>query len=113
MHRPVERARPAPCADRAVGGGEAGAGARREHHGARAPGGHAAALEAQMRRLAVRGQVHGTFVGRHGLPGERRLLHGQALRPQKAYVGGDQVAGAEPHHVAGHQLAYGELVFGR
>ncbi len=45
-----------------------------------------------------------------GLSREERLVHEEVARLEDPAVGGDEVARAEPHHVARHDLAHGQLV---
>lgn len=112
MHRPVERAGHA-LARTALGGGEAGVRPGRQDDSGAAARCHAAALETQV-RLVERpapglGRVHGILRHRRRLARQRRLVHGEGVRAQDPHIGGDQITGAETHHIAGHQLVDRDL----
>ncbi len=55
------------------------------------------------------GDVADLLVGRQGFPGERRLIDAQVVALEQLDVGRDDGAEAQPHHVAGHQLACVDL----
>ncbi len=85
--------------------------ARGHHHAHAAPARHDGRGEGHGGAVAQgRAGGHaglGVLFGRHGLAGERGLLHAQAGGVQKPQVGGHHAAVGKHHHVAGHQIARG------
>ena len=87
--------------------------ARAHYVGRGAPIGHESALEAHVQLVAQRvvagGQRVRVFLHVGRFAGQRRLVDFQGVRLEEAQVGGNNVAGFEQHHVAGHQVGGGHF----